>query len=85
MNPENVPWPAEVSAIHHWEAVANAAQLTIGATISDKLNAVTNAIAQAQALYARIGGLVPFSVETGPAHLGQWLDALNRFRSETAV
>lgn len=84
-NPENVPWPANVAALHHWEAVARGAQSVTAASVGDRLNQAENAIAQAQALYAQIAGLVPFSAETGPTHLAQWLDALNRFRSEAAV
>ena len=84
-NPENVPWPLYMSALHHWEAVARTAQLGIASTVGTQLDQVTNAITQAQALYAQIERFMVFSVETGPTHLEQWLDALNRFRSEAAV
>ena len=84
-NPENVPWPADTAALHHWQTLANISRSTIGTTVRDRLNQAHYLITQALALYAQIRNLVPFTTETGATHLEQWLDALNRFGSETEV
>lgn len=83
-NPENVVWPDEDSWLHHCvlDAIYRSA---VGNSVSDRLNAVRTGILQAQLLYARLATLVPFAPETGPNHLDDWLEALNRFRAETAV
>ena len=84
-NPENVPWPPDEAALHHWRVLADISRLPVGTRIGDRLDRAHDLIAQALALYAQIGNLVPLTTETGPTHLDQWLDALNRFRSDAAV
>ena len=85
VNPENVPWPADRAALHHWHMLADIARSLAGPTVGVRLDQAHNLITQALALYAQIGTLVPFTTETGSTHLDQWLDALNRFRSNAAV
>ena len=85
VNPENVPWPRDEAALHHWHALADIARVPAGLSVTDSLDRARDAIAQARAVYAQIGTLVPFVTETGPTHLDQWLDALNRFRSDAGV
>ncbi len=84
-NPENVLWPAEDAALQHWLVLADILQSLSGGTVSHRLDSAHNLIAQALAVYAQAGTLVPFTTDTGPTHLDQWLDALNRFRSNAAV
>ena len=84
-NPENVVWPDDDAALHHWCVLADISRSLVGTRVGDRLDSARNLIAQARAVYAQIGTLVPFTTETGPTHLDQWLDALNRFRSDAAV
>ena len=84
-NPENVAWPNDDAALHHWRVLADISSSLIGTRIGHRLDSARNLIAQALAAYAQIGTLVPFTTETGPTHLDQWLDALDRFRSDARV
>lgn len=84
-NPENVPWPDNTAALHHWAVLADISQSLQGNTVGDRLDSARNIIGQAQAVYTQAGTLVPFANETGPTHLDQWLDALNRFRADAGV
>ena len=84
-NPENVSWPPNDAALHHWNVLANVTQSISGTTLGQRLDSVQNLVAQARAIYAQMGNFVTFASETGPTHLDQWLEALNRFRSEAAV
>ena len=85
VNPENVGWPASDAALHHWSVLSDITQAISGATVSDRLDSVRNLIGQALALYSQVGQSLPFPTETGPNHLEQWLNALDRFRFNTAV
>ena len=84
-NPENVAWPDDEAALHHWGVLAEISQSPQGYTVGDRLDSVQNIIGQARAVYTQAGTLVPFANETGPNHLDQWLEALNRFRTEVGV
>ena len=84
-NPENVPWPDDDAALHHWQVLADVARSLVGTTVSDRLDSARNLIAQARALYQQTGTLVPFLTETGPTHLDQWLDGVDLFRIHAAV
>ncbi len=84
-NPENVAWPQRDSALHHWSVLSEVTQTITGTTVGGRLNSVRDLIGQALALYAQIGQFLPFPIETGPTHLEQWLNALNRFRSDATV
>ena len=84
-NPENVPWPDDAAALHHWAMLADISQSPQGNTVADRLDSARSIIGQAQAVYTQAGTLVPFANETGPTHLDQWLDALNRFRADAGV
>ena len=84
-NPENVPWPADEAALHHWQVLARLSRSVLGGSVGDRLDRARGQIAQSLGLYAQIGSLVPFTTETSSTHLDQWLNALNRFRSEAAV
>ena len=84
-NPENVPWPAEEAALHHWHVLSNLARLTAAGRIGERLDRAEGHLGQAIAQYSRIAPLVPFTSEGGATHLHQWLEALNSFRSEFAV
>lgn len=85
VNPENVPWPTSEASLHHWNVLADVTQSVSGIPVGERLDSVRDLIAQARAVYNQMGNLVAFSSETGPTHLDQWLDALNRFRSDTSV
>ena len=84
-NPENVAWPDSDAALHHWSVLSDISRSLVGTTVGDRLDSARNLIAQALALYAQMRTLVPFTTETGPTHLDQWLDALDRFRSSAGV
>ena len=84
-NPENVPWPDDVAALHHWEVLSEISQSLQGTTVGDRLDSARTIIGHAQAVYTQAGTLVPFANETGPTHLVQWLDALSRFRADASV
>ena len=84
-NPENVPWPRDQAALHHWEVLAGISQSIQGRSFGDRLDSARNIMRHAQAVYTQAGALVPFANETGPTHLDQWLEALNRFRTEVGV
>ncbi len=84
-NPENVPWPPRDSALHHWQVLDGIIQSIAGNTISDRLDSARNLIALAYATYVQVGALVPFTSETGPTHLDQWREALDRFRNDAGV
>ena len=84
-NPENVGWPLRDAALHHWSVLHDLVLATSGATVSDRLISVRSQIVQALALYAQAGHVLPFQSDTYTAHLRQWLNALDRFRSDTAV
>ena len=85
INPGNVPWPPNEAALHHWAVLANLVQSIVGPTVSQRLDNAHALVAQARAVYAQMSNLTTFSSETGPTHLDQWLEALNRFRSDAAV
>ncbi len=84
-NPENVAWPRDDAAVHHWHALANVVQSVSASRTADRLDAAQGCIAHARGVYAQTGRLVPFTNETGPTHLDQWLDALRRFRIDARV
>ena len=84
-NPENVPWPRDQAALHHWEVLADISQSIQGTSIGDRLDSARNIIGHAQAVYTHARTLVPFANETGPTHLDQWLEGLNRFRVDIGV
>ena len=84
-NPENAAWPDDDSWLHHWCVLDAISRLAVGNSVSDRLDAVRAGILQANLLYTRLATLVPFSAETGPNHLENWLEALNGFRTEAAV
>ena len=84
-NPENLPWPLDVAALHHWQVLAEIARSPIGATLKERLDSARNLIGEALATYAGVGTLVPFTPETGSAHLNQWLGALNQFDRELGI
>ena len=84
-NPENVPWPNDESALHHWAALSEIANAHTGGHLSDRLDLAQNQIAYAQMLYSQFARLVLFRNETGPMHLDQWSDALDRFRADAGV
>ena len=83
-NPGNVSWPPRDAALHHWRVLSDIAESISGTTVSARLDSVRSSIGQALALYTQIG-LDLFRTETGPTHLQQWLDALDRFRSDAQV
>ena len=85
VNPENVSWPAEVVALHHLKVLSDLSKVAIANTIGHRLDRVEEHIGRAIALYSHIAPLVPFTSEGGPTHLHQWLEGLNRFRSEFSV
>ena len=84
-NPENVPWPNDESALHHWCVLSEIASAFSGGSFSDRLDLAQNRITNAQMLYSQFGQLVPFRNETGPLHLDDWSDALDRFRTDAGV
>ena len=84
-NPENVPWPKDEAAFHHWSVLADISRLKTGAGVAERLDAAYNQIERALDLYAQFEELMVFTSETGPDHLYEWLVALKRFRSEVAV
>ena len=84
-NPENVPWPDDDAALHHWCALDWIARSITGPTISDRLDNARDLILQARLLYTSLQAVAVFATETGPIHLDQWLEALNRFRLEASV
>ena len=83
-NPENVNWPPRDAAQHHWEVLNDLAGAVSCSTIGDRLDLARGLIGQAAILYSQIGHHL-FRTETGPAHLQQWLSALDRFRSDASV
>ena len=83
-NPLNVGWPPRDAALHHWNVLSDITHSISGASVSARLDSVRSLIGQALALYNQINPLI-FRTETGPTHLDQWLNALNRFRSDAAV
>ena len=85
ITPENVPWPEDEAALHHWNVLRDTAQSLVGVTVGDRLNSVQNLISQALAVYGQISPLVLFANETGPTHLLQWLDGIKRFRADAGV
>ena len=84
-NPDNVGWPPRDAALHHWSVLHNMVQAISGTTATGRLTSVRSQIVQAIALYAQVGQFLPFQPETSTSHLHQWLDALDRFRSDAAV
>ena len=84
-NPENIAWPDDEAALHHWHVLDRISRSLAGTTVGHYLNSARNTIALAHATYAQIGTLVPFTPESGSIHLDQWLDALNRFRVDAGV
>ena len=84
-NPENVPWPDVDADLHHWAVLSAISRSIAGTTVGQRLDSARSLIGQARALYVQIGNLVPFTTESGQTHLMQWLDGLNRFRSEASV
>lgn len=84
-NPENVDWPDDVSALHHWCALNSIANSVSSTSLGNRLDVAQAAIAQAQLTYSQIGNFVVFDNVNGPSHLLQWSRALNRFRSEASV
>ena len=84
-NPENVPWPNEESALHHWCVLSEIASAHAGGPVADRLDHAQGQIAYAQMLYGQFSQGVPFRNETGPLHLGDWSEALDRFRADAGV
>ena len=79
-NPENVDWPQNEAALHHWQVLDRISRSLSGDAAADRLGSARNSIAQAQAIYTMISDLVPLTAETGPTHLGEWLGALDALR-----
>ena len=85
VNPENVPWLRREAALHHWSVLADIAQAVAGPTVGDRLDLARRMIGIASSIYAQLAPILPFPTETGPAHLDQWLEAVDGFRSDAAV
>lgn len=84
-NPENVVWPPDEAALHHWCVLNESVRMVAGNYVTARLDAASNAITQARTDYLLISPQTTFAPETGPTHLEQWLDALNAFRSYASV
>ena len=78
--PENVDWPQNEAALHHWHVLDRIAESVVGDTIVERLESARHSIIEAQSVYAVIGDFVRLTTETGPTHLEDWLQALNTFR-----
>ncbi len=85
--PSNALWPADVAALHHWEALSSGiAQVSAVVSPGDRLDQLTEMITNSRALYEtlaaagqRLDG--PF----GPSHLSQWERAIQNFRDQAGV
>lgn len=84
-NPENVEWPTNEAALHHWHVLNGISRSLVANSTGGRLDLARNTIAQADAVYTMVSNIVPLTVETGPTHLGDWLNALDTFRSEASV
>jgi hypothetical protein len=79
--PSGISWTPETSTLHHWASLARLYGSLARLATRDRLQRLSELITRAGSLYsdlARRG--VTFEAPNGPAHLGDWADALGEFR-----
>ena len=80
--PGQAPWPADVSILHHWDALDDlVTSLESVGDVSNRLSAMMRRIGQAMVTYRRLADLgVEFEPLSGADHLEQWSRAITNFR-----
>lgn len=80
-------WTHEVSCLAHWESLATVlGRVNAVAGVPARLARAVRMIEAAQALYTRLEAAgVFFEPQTGPDHLGSWLDSAGAFRQLAGI
>lgn len=83
--PDEDAWSSDVSALHHWSALHRLVEGLVGDP-GAALTGLERHIGAAQMLYADLRRRgVQFEPSTGGAHLAQWLQAIEEFRSKVQI
>lgn len=85
--PGRAPWPAEDSALHHWQVNKTLLDdISRRRTVGSRLDYVASLVRDASALYSNLvrSGVV-FDALTGPHHLPQWHSAISDFRTKARL
>ena len=80
--PGQAAWPADISVLHHWDALDDLVTTVQAARgVRDRLSVLRRRIGQALVTYSRLADLgVEFEPLSGPDHLEQWDRAIANFR-----
>jgi hypothetical protein len=79
--PASAPWTADSACQHNWECLARACTQLASQPVRDRLEQLASWVGDANALYKRFGASMPFDSNSGPRHLNEWLEAIERFRA----
>jgi hypothetical protein len=79
--PDPSSWPADLSTLHHWATLAKLFETLDNKNTRERLLTVESAIASANETYrSLLRRDVQFDPITGPAHLGEWVQAIAMLR-----
>lgn len=85
--PSSVPWPADVSALHHWQTLADGiASVTTSAEPTARFDILDAMISQSRSLYHRLEQAGQrLDGTSGPGHLASWQGAIEEFRRRANI
>ena len=85
--PSAVHWPPDISALHHWQTLADGiAHVTDSNEPADRFDALGAMIRQSTSLYAQLERAGQrLDGASGPRHLANWQGAIEEFRRRTNI
>ena len=86
-SPSAVPWPPDVSALHHWQTLADGiAEVTVSNDPAGRFDALVAMIGQSRSLYAQLEQAGQrLDGASGPGHLANWQAAIEEFRRRANI
>ena len=86
-SPADVPWPANVASLHHWEVISGlASQIAGQGSIPDKLGFLEDLVQGALGRYTVLDEAgVPFQAPSGPRNLHLTHRAIRSFRLDAGI
>ena len=85
--PSGVPWPADISALHHWESLAaGIGELPTDIGPSDRLDLLDAIVTESMGCYRRLSEAgLRLDGASSSAHLSQWERAIAEFRDRSNI
>lgn len=85
--PSAVPWPADISALHHWQSLASGiANVTASSEPANRFDALSEMISRSRSLYVQLEEAGQrLDGASGRGHLENWQRAINEFRRRANI